>query len=152
MPPSASGLIFTINGSVFRYGLFINALISFLLVAVDVLGGRFAVNDGGLPGAIGEVCYWGPDTLGWGPLGLRHGEFVQWALGGGMAELETQLRWPGWELETQDIPPGHAIATYPYLCTRDGWDVATTARRPVPLPALMALQVDLARGLAHQGA
>lgn len=31
--PDFSGLIFTINGSEFRYGNFINALISFLLVA-----------------------------------------------------------------------------------------------------------------------
>ena len=34
--PDFSGLAFTINGSVFRYGLFINALISFLLVAAAV--------------------------------------------------------------------------------------------------------------------
>jgi len=34
--PDFSGLIFTINGSVFRYGLFINSLISFLLVAAAI--------------------------------------------------------------------------------------------------------------------
>ncbi|MCA9877221.1 MAG: large conductance mechanosensitive channel protein MscL [Thermomicrobiales bacterium] len=31
--PDFSGLTFTINGSVFRYGLFINAVISFLIIA-----------------------------------------------------------------------------------------------------------------------
>jgi large conductance mechanosensitive channel len=31
-----SGLTFTINGSVFRYGLFLNALISFLLVTTAI--------------------------------------------------------------------------------------------------------------------
>lgn len=40
-----------------------------LTVGFDVLGGRFAVNGGGLPGQPGEVCYWGPDTLAWTPLG-----------------------------------------------------------------------------------
>jgi large conductance mechanosensitive channel len=34
--PDFSGLTFTINGSVFRYGLFINAVISFLLVAASI--------------------------------------------------------------------------------------------------------------------
>ena len=34
--PDFSDLIFTINGSVFRYGHFLNALISFLLVATTV--------------------------------------------------------------------------------------------------------------------
>jgi large conductance mechanosensitive channel len=34
--PDFSRLVFTVNGSVFRYGLFINALISFLLIAAAV--------------------------------------------------------------------------------------------------------------------
>jgi len=34
--PDFSGLAFTINGSIFRYGLFINALVTFLLVAAAV--------------------------------------------------------------------------------------------------------------------
>jgi large conductance mechanosensitive channel len=34
--PDFSGLAFTINGSIFRYGLFINALITCLLVAAAV--------------------------------------------------------------------------------------------------------------------
>jgi len=34
--PDFSGLAFTINGSIFRYGLVINALVTFLLVAAAV--------------------------------------------------------------------------------------------------------------------
>jgi large conductance mechanosensitive channel len=34
--PDFSNLVFTVNGSTFRYGLFINALISFLLVAAAI--------------------------------------------------------------------------------------------------------------------
>ena len=34
--PDFSNLVFTINGSVFKYGHFLNALISFLLVAASV--------------------------------------------------------------------------------------------------------------------
>jgi len=34
--PDFSGLAFTVNGSIFRYGLFINALISFLLIAAAI--------------------------------------------------------------------------------------------------------------------
>ena len=34
--PDSSGLALTINGSIFRYGLFINALITFVLVAAAV--------------------------------------------------------------------------------------------------------------------
>ena len=34
--PDFSNLVFTVNGSAFRYGLFINALISFLLIAAAI--------------------------------------------------------------------------------------------------------------------
>jgi large conductance mechanosensitive channel len=34
--PDFSGLVFTINGSAFHYGVFINALVSFLLIAAAV--------------------------------------------------------------------------------------------------------------------
>jgi large conductance mechanosensitive channel len=34
--PDFSGLAFTINGSIFRYGLFVNALLTFVLVAAAV--------------------------------------------------------------------------------------------------------------------
>jgi large conductance mechanosensitive channel len=34
--PDFAGLKFTINGSIFQYGLFINALVSFLLIALAV--------------------------------------------------------------------------------------------------------------------
>ena len=34
--PDFSGLAFTINGSIFKYGLFINALVTFVLVAAAV--------------------------------------------------------------------------------------------------------------------
>jgi len=34
--PDFAGLKFTVNGSVFQYGLFINALVSFLLIALAV--------------------------------------------------------------------------------------------------------------------
>ena len=34
--PDFSGLYFTVNGSMFKYGLFINALVSFVLVALAI--------------------------------------------------------------------------------------------------------------------
>jgi hypothetical protein len=54
-----------------------------LEVAWDVMGGRFAINGGGLDAEVGEVCYWGPDSLDWTGIGGGHFGFVGWALGGG---------------------------------------------------------------------
>ena len=72
-----------------------------LTAGFDVLGGRFAVSGGGLPGQAGEVCYWGPDTLAWTPLGAGYSQFARMVLGGGLAGFYTtcagpagRTRWP----------------------------------------------------------
>lgn len=42
-----------------------------LLVAFDVLGSKFAINGGALPGSPGEICYFAPDNLAWLPLEMK---------------------------------------------------------------------------------
>ena len=56
---------------------------SSLTVAHDVLGGCFAINGGSLMGAIGEVCYFGPDLLEWTSIGGGHTAFVDWSWAAG---------------------------------------------------------------------
>jgi hypothetical protein len=53
-----------------------------LEVGRDVLGGVFAVNGGALPGVVGNVHYYGPDSLEWHDIGLGHGAFVHWTMAG----------------------------------------------------------------------
>ncbi|MFD6090489.1 DUF2625 family protein [Oerskovia sp. NPDC060338] len=86
-----------------------------LVVAFDVLGGTFAVNGGGLPGPLGDVHYFAPDTLEWHCLGFGQGAFTEWAVSGGLAEYVADLRWPGWELDIEDLPPGTGLSVYPPL-------------------------------------
>ncbi|NLM58821.1 MAG: DUF2625 family protein [Clostridium sp.] len=47
-----------------------------LIVADDIFGGLFAVNNGGFQGEIGEIFYFAPDTLEWGNLGINYPEFI----------------------------------------------------------------------------
>ncbi|MFI1464056.1 DUF2625 family protein [Nocardia carnea] len=116
-----------------------------LVVAIDVLGGRFAVNGGALPAEPGEVCYFGPDTLGWSAIGGGHTSFVQWALGGGTTEFYESLRWPGWAEEVRDLSPGQGLSVYPPLWSVEGHDdIAGTTRGPVALTELIAFHVDCA--------
>jgi len=68
-----------------------------LTIAFHVLGSRLAVNGGGLPGQPGEVCYWGPDTLAWTPLGGGYSQFARMLLSGALADFYQDLRWPGWQ-------------------------------------------------------
>jgi hypothetical protein len=122
---------------------------SVFTVAHDVLGGRFAVNNGALPGEPGKVCYWGPDTLEWTLLGITHTAFVEWALSGSLAQFYQDLRWPDWADEVKGLPPDQGLACYPFLFSDEGRDIAETLRVPVPFDELTTLLEDLARQVGY---
>lgn len=91
-----------------------------LVVAIDAVAGRFAVNGGGLVGEIGEVCYFAPDTLAWEPLGMGHGDAIAWALGDGLDEFYEDLRWPGWETMVTEVALDQAVLSVPPPFTEEG--------------------------------
>jgi hypothetical protein len=119
----------------------------YLLVAWDVLGGRFAINAGELPGSPGEVAYWAPDTLAWEPLEIGHSGFVQWVVSGGLERFAGDWRWPGWEAEVAALPLDHGLSTYPPVHSAQGRDVGAASRRGVPMRELHAQLDDAERQL-----
>lgn len=119
-----------------------------LVVAYDVLGGVFAINHDDLPAEPGEVCYWGPDTLEWTPLGAGHTAFVEWLLNAGAAEFYRELRWPGWEEEVAALSIDEGISVYPFLFTEEGRNIATAARKAVPFRELLYLNAQMANSLS----
>jgi hypothetical protein len=118
----------------------------FLLVAYDVLGGRFAVDGGGLGVAPGEVCYWGPDTLAWTGLGAGHAAFVHWAVGGeGLAEFYASLRWDGWERVVREVPLSHGLSVLPPPFARG--DDTAPSRQAIPFAEVLGFYDEMARRL-----
>lgn len=118
-----------------------------LFVAVDVLGGRFAVDGGGLGAAMGKVCYFGPDALGWQSLDLGHHAFVARMVSGAVTDFYAELRWPGWEQEVGALTVDQGLSLYPPPFTAEGKDLATVTRRPVPIGELFGYYDDAARQL-----
>lgn len=114
------------------------------VVAVDVLGGVFALNGGGLGPETG-IYYFAPDSLRWEALGRSHLALVEWALTGDLARFYASLRWPGWEQELAALEPACGISVYPFLWAA-GAPVAARSRRAVPLAELWTLE----REMAHQ--
>jgi hypothetical protein len=113
-----------------------------LVIAHDVLGGRFAVNVTSLPGDEGEVHYFAPDTLRWEPLEVDHAEFVAWSMSGATSEFYAAFRWTGWEDEVRHLPlsMGMCLVPPPFLTT--GRDVSGVTRRVIPWDDLQALYAD----------
>ena len=120
-----------------------------LEVAWDALGGRFAVNGGGLDAPPGAVCYWGPDTLDWTPIGGGHSAFVTWALSNSVAYFYSSLRWPGWEGEIDALAPDQGLSLWPPPFTAEGRDPAQVSHRAVPITELHGAYADLAQQLSE---
>ena len=105
-------------------------------VAWDVLGGRFAINGGGLPASQGEICYFGPDTLSWTGIGGGHSAFLRWGMSGDTTDFYAPLRWPGWQDEVAALALDQGLSIYPPPFTAQGQDLAMAGRRPVPVSEL----------------
>jgi Protein of unknown function DUF2625 len=120
-----------------------------LTAGFDVLGGRFAVNGGGLPGQPGEVCYWGPDTLAWTPLGGGYSQFARMVLGGGLARFYQDLRWPGWQEEVAALRADQGISVHPFLFTAQSHPIARASRRPVPFAELLGVHDEAERQVSR---
>lgn len=115
-----------------------------IVVATDVIGGTFAINGGDFSGQNGEVHYFAPDELTWLPMGMGHGEFVDWAVSSSLETFTEHLRWPGWEDEVAPLGAADAISLYPFPFTREGRDLAEVKRRVVPWRELARLYADIA--------
>ena len=123
-----------------------------MVVAFDVLGGRFAIDTGGLGIAPGEVCYFGPDTLSWEGLGAGHFDFVLACLSNWLPDTFASLRWDGWQQEVEHLRHDVGLSLVPPPWTAQGKDISQADRRPVPLAELHGLYEDIARQLGGTAA
>lgn len=135
------------NGRVKGAGA-IEAIPGALLVAVDRLGGGFAINGGGLPdGELGEVCYLAPDDLEWMGCGFGYTALLEWAFDGDVEGFYADLRWETWREESSALRPGQAFNAYPPPWSEDALD-RDVSRTSVPLQEAWAvvLSASLRRG------
>jgi hypothetical protein len=111
------------------------------------VGGRFAIDCGGLGVGASAVCYFGPDTLSWGGLGVGRADFVTAAISGELSQTFAPLRWSGWQDEVAALRPDQGLSVYPPPFTCEGQDVATASRRAVPASEPLYFYDDSARQL-----
>jgi len=114
-----------------------------MIIAYDVMGGRFAVDGGGFGLGFGEVCYNGPDTLKWESMGMKHDEFIEWILEGGLDTFYANLRWHGWEQEVSNLRLDEGISASPPPYTVEGQDPNKVSRQVVPFKKVLDLNESL---------
>ena len=120
-----------------------------VLVAVDVLGGRFVIHGNGLDLPQGEVVYFAVDTLDWTPMGVGHGDLVRYFLTRDMSDLYAGLRWENWERDTDPLLPDDALAAYPPPWSEEGAIARPVKRWSVPISEVLEFQRSAAEQFSY---
>jgi hypothetical protein len=118
-----------------------------LVVAIDVLGGLFVINDLAFDDGRGNVWYFAPDTLEWLDTGLSYSGFVRWSVEGDLDGYYTDLRWPGWRDETAPLSLNEGISIYPFPWASTGGALKDRSRRVVPIDELAPIYLETRRQL-----
>lgn len=112
-----------------------------VLVADDAVGGFHAWFR-----EPNTVHYLAPDTLNWEDSELGYTDWLSWALSDRLAQFYVDLRWDGWEAETQALASDRAWMIAPPLFTH-GPSVGERQRRELGVDELWRLHLDFQQQL-----
>lgn len=124
---------------------------TFLLIADDVLGGFYALNNGGLAQneGIASVFYFAPDTLEWENMEISYSDFITFCCSGDIAGFYGDFRWDGWQEDVARISGNQGMSFVPFLFTKEGSDIEKVSKKPVPIEELWSLQMELKKQFGH---
>lgn len=106
---------------------------SYLLIADDVLGGRFALNGGGLGKDLGKVYYYAPDTHQYEPLELTYTDFLNFCFNGDLNDFYKNFRWKDWQKDVSQLNGNQVYTFYPFLGTKEAEDINSVSRKAIPI-------------------
>lgn len=121
-----------------------------LIVALDAIGGVFAINGGAFGAGNHDVFYFAPDALRWESLGRGYSDFLRFLFVGDLARFYADARWTGWDKDVAAIPPDGGFSIYPPTWTAEGKDIERASRKAVPMAELVGFHFDMAAQLARR--
>lgn len=121
------------------------------IVAHDVLGGVFALDGGALGPGKGGAYYFAPDSLRWEDLERGYSELFAFFLRGDLEQFYGEYRWKSWREDVAALSADQGFSFQPPLFSKEGKDIESASRRPVPMTQLVAMQQQAARQLNALG-
>ncbi len=107
---------------------------SFLLIADDVLGGFFAMNQGEFGRTeLGKIFYFAPDTIEWENLHMTYSDFIVFCFSGDLQTFYQGMKWKTWKADVQKLNGQQGIYTFPFLWTEEGKNIEKVNRSIVPI-------------------
>ncbi|MEK6494503.1 DUF2625 family protein [Myroides odoratimimus] len=119
----------------------------YYIVALDVLGGYFCINSGGLGEDIGKVYYFAPDTLDFESLDISYSDLIYFFIAGNVDQFYQDFRWNTWKEDIAQLPLDQALHIFPPLWTKEGKQIDSTSINPVAIEELYQINKDFKEGL-----
>ncbi len=105
---------------------------AYWLIADDVLGGFFAINNGAFSrDHLFKVFYLGPDNLEWENLDLTYEGFLRFCFSGNLEEFYKGYRWNNWQKDAAALAGDKVFAFFPFLWSKDWKDINKVTREPI---------------------
>lgn len=111
------------------------------IVATDVVGGVFAINQGKYMEDIGKIWYLAPDTLEWESLSLEYSEFIAWLAQGDINDFYQSMRWENWIDLARNVNIDQGILIYPFLWSSE-IELQTATKKIVPFYELIDINME----------
>lgn len=112
-----------------------------LIVATDIFGGMYAMNTEEIDGVLGEIFYFGPDTLEWEVLNMKYSQFLYWTVNGNTEEFYESMKWNDWEKYAETTNFNQGILIYPFLWSQE-IKLETASKKIVPFEELVNVNME----------
>lgn len=90
-----------------------------LVVANDIWGGIFAINNGDFDGEFRNIWYFAPDELQWINLNINYSQFISWICSDKINIFYKNFIWENMNSIIDNISENQAILIYPFLWSKE---------------------------------
>jgi len=112
-----------------------------IIIADDIFGGLFAINNGAFQSKIGDIWYFAPDSLDWESLDINYSEFIAWVSSKNFNEFYSLFKWSNFYHDIKGIKYNQGILIYPFLWSKE-CNIETADKKIVPINELTSLNLE----------
>ena len=118
-----------------------------LIIAYDVLGGYFFIENKENDSASSVVFYFSPQNFTVSSVAVNYKTFIQYCFTEQLTEFYKNYYWATWQQDIQSLPTDHIFDFTPPLWTTEGKSIAYSLKTSIPIQTQLNYTIALSRGL-----
>ena len=111
------------------------------VLAIDILGGIFAMDVSRFDPGKKDIWYFAPDSLDWECMDMQYDDFLNWLFRGNLDKYYSTMRWQDWKKDCESVSFYQGILLYPFLWAKE-CDIETTSKKAVPINEIIGMNFE----------